>query len=126
MGRWVNFIYGGLMIFVALEAMIPFIQIFPGYYIQFVVLALGVLVFLTPMNTIRRVFTKILGLYIIISSLMFIFTIQLHSIGIFLDASFLSNTFMNSFSGQLILLLIGVIYLLGGFARTRNIQICGM
>lgn len=127
MGRVVNWVYGLLIIYVALDAL--FIQILPEALLPFIVILLGLLVFFTPLDSPRYgiyasgtprsgfqwLRTYVFGVYMVLSGLL--------SFTGLLNVPYGAYASTYTFSGQLILLLIGTIYLLSNFTRTRNIQL---
>jgi hypothetical protein len=130
MSRVTTFLYGALLVLAALDAMI--FGFVPPVALPLIVVILGVLVFFTPIlrtglgatgigspfNLIRRwVFGAVLVILGLASS---------DLLGSFLDFggfNIFGYLTLDDFMGQLVLLLIGVIYFLAAFARTRQINV---
>ena len=127
MGKITTLFYGALIVFVALDAMI--LGYVPSNVLPIAVIILGVLVLFTPIVTrgiqgtvgapfqwLRR---WIFGVAIIILG-----TASSEFIGAgFLGRFDILGSFtLDTLVGQLVLLLIGIIYFLAAFARTRKMQ----
>ena len=124
MSRVTAFIYGALIVLVAIDAML--FGFIPGDFIGIVVIALGILVLFTPLlpygarapfQWFRRWFFGavmiILGFREMGVSFGFEFIEKINVLGALT---------LDTFVGKLILLIIGAIYFLAAFARTRNMQ----
>jgi len=136
MGRLVNWIYGGVLIFLAVDAL--WIPIIPrGTFLAFLVLAMGVVVMMTPLGPgpgyggvgyvpasrprlqfLRRWFFGAFLVLMGLISIPIIFGIIPYPIG-----AFLYNISLNSFTGPLLMALIGLIYMLAGSERARGMEI---
>ena len=127
MAKIINWIYGLAIIYVALDAM--FIPFLPESLLPFIVILLGLLVFITslepstvmpisgaayPLVRPRLQFfrRRVFGVYMILSGLASVFYTYLS-----LPVEIAYYTSIYNFSGQVILLLIGVIYSLAGEGR---------
>lgn len=132
MGRLVNWIYGGVIIYLSLDAL--WLHIIPNTFLSILVALMGALILFTPIDNphgalninnprprfqfIRR---WVFGIFFVLIGLL--------SIEIFYNllpypfGAFLFNITLNSSSGPLLMLVIGVIYFLASFARTRRMQI---
>ena len=131
MGRWLNFIYGGLLVVVIVTT---WLKVFPPAFLSFIISGLGILILMThvddtnaqqiygqtyaPRTTgffpkVRRWF---FGGYIVLVGLM-------SFVDFYTDFPWAVRTSIYTFSGQLILLLIGAVYVVAAIPRARNIQI---
>ena len=127
-----NFVYGGLLVAIVVLA---WIGIFPLPFLPVVVIALGALIFITPIDstpavqgaggryvstTPRPFFQKVrqyfFGAYLILAGLA-------SYVDIYTTFPWATNTSVYSLPGQIILLLIGAIYFLSAFGKTRAINI---
>ena len=129
MSRVTTIIYGALLVLAALDAMI--FGFVPPTALPLLVIVLGVLVFFTPIlgrgpggtaisplfNWLRR---WIFGAVIIIMGITSIGFVPFLSGANYTALGYLS---LDIFLGQLILLIIGIIYFLAAFARTRQINV---
>src|SRR3989344_4130662 len=135
MGRVVSIIYGIILIVLSLVLMFAEDTAFgiPSIFFPAFVVVMGILILLTPMETDARRLRNlamgtprpafrwlrrwVFGFFIVISGAL---PFLQEYIGDFPWGARLSS---ETFSGQLILLAVGAVYLLASFARTRNIQI---
>ncbi len=134
MSKWVSRIYGILIILVALDAMI--FGILPQALLPFIVILLGILIFFTPIggpnnpqmpgygqnyspysreSIVAKIRRRVFGVYMVLAGIL--------SFTGLLNFPFGAYASVYIFSGQLIILLIGVISLLTSFGKTRNMQI---
>lgn len=120
MGRMVNFVYGGILIYIALDVLVPFLHFIPEEFLQYVLIVMGVLILLTPAGAagMTPIFQKlrkwVFGIFLVAMGL-------LSAIGSF--GQFFQNITIYSTTGPWILLGIGVIYFLSAFKQTSGIRI---
>ena len=131
MGKLVNLIYGGILIFLALDAMI--FNLIPGTFLSILVVIMGVLILFTPLASRRAsglyrnvpapkyqwLRRWVFGAYLVLSGIMSV-------VGLYSDFPFMANTSIYTIGGQLILIGIGLIYFLTSFKKTRGIQVHGI
>ncbi|MEK6897258.1 MAG: hypothetical protein AABW93_01870 [Nanoarchaeota archaeon] len=127
MGKITTFLYGALIVFAALDAM--FLGFVPSNVLPIAVIILGVLVLFTPIVT-RGIRGSIgapfqwLRRWIFGAVMIIIGAASSGFIGSgFLERFNILGSFtLDTFVGQIVLLLIGIIYFLATFARTRQIN----
>ena len=126
MGKITTLFYGALIVFVALDAMI--LGYVPSNVLPIAVMILGVLVLFTPIVT-RGIQGKIgapfqwLRRWIFGAAIIIIGAASSEFLSGFLGRFGLLESFtLDAFVGQIVLLLIGAIYFLAAFARSRKMQ----
>lgn len=126
MDRITPLIYGVLVVFIALDIM--FFHFIPSGFLDVIVMALGILILLiptrreiSPYGYPTRIKFQWLRKWIFGAALVILGLSSDRFIVGFGDK--LGFFTLNSLVGQLILLLIGIIYLLAAFGRTRRMQI---
>ncbi len=118
MGRAVNLTYGLIIIFLALDAWL--FHVIPSQFLPVGVIIMGVLVLLTPLGGggytqptfAQRIIRFVFGIAMVVMG-----ALSIYNLGGFGD---IYNTY--SLSGQVILILIGAIYIMSG-TRTAGMQI---
>lgn len=132
MSRVTTFIYGLVIAFVALDAMI--FGIIPAALLPFVLMVLGVMIFLTPIVSMPA-YNGPGGRFVSSGKIgpryqwlrRYVFGIYIVAVGVLsllgFAGQYVQEITIYTLPGQLILLLIGVIYFLATFGKTRNIQI---
>lgn len=130
MGKVTALFYGALIVFVALDAML--FGFVPSNVLPIAVIIIGVLVLFTPIHTWGPGGTKIgapfqwLRRWVFGAAMIIIGAASSGLLGNFLDVGGISvfgYLTLDSFMGQLVLLIIGAIYFLASFARTRKTQV---
>ena len=132
MGRFVNFVYGGIIIAIAVIGLfferLDFISgVIPSWSFPIIVILMGVMVLITPIDPTpygvaapRRFFQIvrrwIFGLYMVLVGIM-------SWVDEYTFFPYLANTSVYSLFGQIILLAIGAIYILAAFDTTRGMNI---
>ena len=136
MGAVVSGIYGVIIAFLALDAMI--FGIISTGFLPLVIIVMGVLVLFTPLQSTRDLYTRqttgtpgfwfqrlrrlVFGIFMILQCLI----PYGQSLGLDFLYTYGARASIETFTGQIILLAIGAIYLLASFARTRRQQITGV
>lgn len=114
MARVMNWIYGLALIYLALDGFI--LKVLPENYLPVAVIIVGALILFTPIGSLRarptisaKIRRFVFGAAVVLMGVA--------STGILGEFNILGSLTINSFYGQLILLIIGVIYLFAGTKR---------
>jgi len=122
MGKVINFIYGGILLFLAID--ISFTKFIPIDLAPFAVAGMGIVILLTPIGSPVGSFAP-RSPFNWARRWIFGFALVLIGLSDFIPGNFtfLNSISTNSIAGIFALVIFGAIYLVSAFGRTRNIQV---